>query len=130
MFDFMNPERPGWRFQGSRGKAGLIQTQHAALMQMDSGFSEERERLDVLLMLDDFKGRWGKMPMQVSWPTLIAAAIVAAVVSGIISWSLQPRVGPPGPPGSAGSAGPPGPQGPPGPTGPQGIPGPVTPARR
>jgi len=51
------------------------------------------------------------VPMQVSWPTLIAAAIVAAVVSGIISWSLQARVGPPGPPGSAGSAGPPGPQG-------------------
>ena len=30
-------------------------------MQMDSGFSEERERLDVLLMLDDFKGWWGEM---------------------------------------------------------------------
>ena len=61
--------------------------------------------------------------MQISWPTLIAAAIIAAVVSGIMSWSFQPKVGPagpqgpPGPTGPAGSAGPPGPQGPPGPAG-------------
>jgi len=64
--------------------------------------------------------------MQISWPNLVAAAIVAAVVSGITSCALQPRVGPQGPPGPAGSAGPPGPQGPPGSPGPQGIPGPVT----
>ena len=34
--------------------------------------------------------------MQISWPTLIAAAIIAAVVSGIMSWSFQPKVGPAG----------------------------------
>ena len=68
--------------------------------------------------------------MEISWPTLIVAGIIAALVSGIMSWGFQPKVGPPGRTGPAGSPGPPGPQGPPGPTGPQGIPGPVTPARR
>jgi hypothetical protein len=71
--------------------------------------------------------------MRISWPTVIAVVIVAALVSGIMSWSLQPRVGPAGPPGPAGSAGPPGPQGQPGPQGvpgPQGLPGAAAPRRR
>jgi hypothetical protein len=34
--------------------------------------------------------------MQISWPSLIAAAIIAVVVSGLMMWSFQPKVGPPG----------------------------------
>ena len=36
--------------------------------------------------------------MQISWPSLVTAAIVAGVVSSIASCALQPKVGPPGPP--------------------------------
>ena len=40
MLDFVNPEWPGGRLRGASGE-GLIQTQHAALMQTEFGFSKE-----------------------------------------------------------------------------------------
>ena len=29
---------------------------------------------------------------QISWPNLMAAALVAALVAGLVSWSFQPRL--------------------------------------
>ncbi len=46
MLDFVYPERAGRGFDRSGWEAGLIQTQHAALMQAKSGFSVDPINLD------------------------------------------------------------------------------------